>query len=314
MKQGKPHSNLGEIILEWEPNERDAWVNDAQRWICQIKGVLQCKIDLDPAGEIAGVHVVAGMEREPRHIVRDVESLLKARLQMDIFYKKIGVVQVMGNSSPDPVVEPAVVADSGIPGPSGVTFHPPGSDSDSDVSAAPAWAESSAPALGTLAPPEAKVSPEHETEDLPEPIPAVLLAEDLAPRLICAGVGVMASDMVVRAEVQLRVGNVEAQGTCEGPNHAESDVQLVARATLEAVGQLVVEPVLLHLNEIRIRPLGGQTVVMVAVDLVEGRASDTLYGTCSTRHNRQQAVVHAVLDALNRRLAMYSLKASAAEN
>lgn len=300
--------------MEWEPNERDAWVNDAQRWICQIKGVLQCKIDLDPAGEIAGVHVVAGMEREPRHIVRDVESLLKARLQMDIYYKKIGVVQVMGNSSPDPVDESAAAVDSGIPGPSGVTFHPPGSDTDSDVAAAPAWDEPTAPAVGTLAPPEAEVTTEPVTEDLPEPIPAVLVAEGLAPRLICAGVGVMASDMVVRAEVQLRVGNVEAQGTCEGPNHAESDVQLVARATLEAVGQLVVEPVLLHLNEIRIRPLGGQTVVMAAVDLVEGRASDTLYGTCSTRHNRQQAVVHAVLDALNRRLAMYSLKASAAEN
>ena len=70
--------------MDWEPNERDAWVVDAQRWICQIKGVLQCKVDLNPAGEISGVHVVAGMEREPRHIVRDVESLLKARLQMDV--------------------------------------------------------------------------------------------------------------------------------------------------------------------------------------------------------------------------------------
>ena len=80
--------------MELEPNERDVWVADAQRWISQIRGVLQCKIDLDPAGEIAGVHVVAGTEREPRHIVRDVESLLKARLQMDVYYKKIGVVQI----------------------------------------------------------------------------------------------------------------------------------------------------------------------------------------------------------------------------
>ncbi len=62
--------------MEWDPNERDAWVSDAQRWISSIKGVLQCKIDLDSEGEISGVHVVAGMDREPRHIVRDVESLL----------------------------------------------------------------------------------------------------------------------------------------------------------------------------------------------------------------------------------------------
>ena len=83
--------------MEWEPNERDAWAVDAQRWIEQIKGVLQCKIDLDSDGEVLGVHVVAGMDREPRHIVRDVESLLKARLDIDVYYKKIGVVQVLDN-------------------------------------------------------------------------------------------------------------------------------------------------------------------------------------------------------------------------
>ncbi|MCB1184406.1 hypothetical protein KDM41_13310, partial [bacterium] len=87
--------------MEWEPNERDAWVADAQRWISQINGVLQCKIDLDDAGEITGVHVVAGMERDPRHIVRDVEGLLKARLAMDVYYKKIGVVQVLDNGQPE---------------------------------------------------------------------------------------------------------------------------------------------------------------------------------------------------------------------
>ena len=125
---------------------------------------------------------------------------------------------------------------------------------------------------------------------------------------------IMASDMVVRAEVQLMVGEVEARGTREGPNHAEADVQLVARATLDAVAELLVEPVLLHLNEIRITDLGGQSVISTAVDLVEGRLSDTLFGTCSTRHNRQQAVVHSVLDALNRRLSMYSLKTVSAKD
>ena len=85
--------------MDWDPAERDAWVTDAERWIGQINGVLQSKIDLDDAGEVAGVHVVAGMEREPRHIVRDVEGLLKARLDLDVYYKKIGVVQVVDNET-----------------------------------------------------------------------------------------------------------------------------------------------------------------------------------------------------------------------
>jgi hypothetical protein len=145
-------------------------------------------------------------------------------------------------------------------------------------------------------------------------VPAVLVAEGLTPRITCGGVGVMASDMVVRAEVQVRAGEVEARGNLEGPNHADSDIQLVARATLAAVSELLAEPVLLNLKEIRLGPLGGQEVVMTAVDLVEGRISDTLFGTCSTRHNRHQAVVHAVLDALNRRLTLYSLKTAADES
>ncbi len=305
--------------MELDPNERDAWVIDAQRWICRIKGVLQCIIDLDQSGEIAGVHVVAGMEREPRHIVRDVEGLLKVRLQKDVYYKKIMVVQVVGNSvslPSDPVsientpVAVAATPSAGIPGPAGVTFHPPGSRTGEEHPGKPAWDDKSGAAVGTLPEPEKYSAP----EAVPDPLPAVLVAEGLTPRIICGGVGVMARDMVIRAEVQLRAGEVEAQGTREGPNHADGDVDLVARATLDAITELLSEPVLLHLNEVRISHLGGQTVVMTAVDVVEGRISDTLFGTCSTRHNRQQAVVHSVLDALNRRLSLYSLKSSGSNN
>jgi hypothetical protein len=92
--------------LEWEPRERDAWVKDAERWICQIQGVLQCKIDLDDEGEVTGVHVVSGMDRDPRHLVRDVEGLLKARLGLDVYYKKIGIVQVVDSDAEEAENEP----------------------------------------------------------------------------------------------------------------------------------------------------------------------------------------------------------------
>jgi len=98
--------------MEQHDND-NSWVQDAENWICQIKDVRQCKIDLDKTGEVIGVHVVASMDRDPKLIVRDVEGLLKARLDLDVFYKKIGVVQVVdGESShlnqkaaPEPVSE-----------------------------------------------------------------------------------------------------------------------------------------------------------------------------------------------------------------
>ena len=266
----RPNTRLGENDLEWETTERDAWVTDAQRWICRIVGVRESKIDLDADGEIAGVHVVAGMEREPRHIVRDVESLLKTRLGLDVYYKKIGVVQMVDDALlGDGDDEPAPVPDAASP----------------------------------------HRDPAPEAPEAPTPaVPAVLLAEDLAPRIQCAGVGLMSAETLVRAEVRLRAGDLEARGTREVPNHAGSDVAAVAEAALAALRELLADPLLLHLNEIRLESVGGSTVVLAAIDLVEGRRSETLFGTCRADHNRQQAIVFAVLDALNRRLSLHALK------
>jgi hypothetical protein len=288
----------------WEPNDRDAWVADAQRWITQIKGVKQCRIVLDDQGEIEEVLVVAGLEKAPRMIVRDVETLLKIRLDKEVYFKKISVTQLI-DSRPD-FANPDD-SDTIIPltqDPEQVTHH----DTRSFFGE------------GHLPPAATDPSPEDRTQEPAvspaagdQPIPAVILAEEPSPRIVCANVGVMASDMVVRAEVHLRAGDVEALGTVEGPNHAESDTVLVARATVEAIGKLLVDPVLLHVKEVRLETLGGQTVVLAAIDLVEGRSSDTLFGACSTRHNRQQAVVYSVLDALNRRLSLFALKTAQAE-
>ncbi len=359
--------------MEWDPNERDAWVSDAQRWISSIKGVLQCKIDLDSEGEISGIHVVAGMEREPRHIVRDVESLLKARLEIDVFYKKIGVVQVLDNDSSENELENSPAAEpvhqtnlnshldttqskvsTGPNSDSNVTFHPMDDEphlddsllGDSFMNRANSTILKSEPELGRSnfessssenfksdnnKPDSLKTEPsltersnnsnsskaddaDDLTADGPAPIPAVLLTEEGPLRIVCSGVGVMASDLLVRAEVQLRTGDIEVRGTQEGANHAGSAVQLVARATLDALMQLVSDPILLHLNEVRIDRLGDESVVLCAIDLVEGRKNEMLFGSCSNLHNEQQAVVFAVMDALNRRLSMYSLKSAQAES
>ncbi len=303
--------------MEWEPNDRDAWVADAQRWISQIRGVLQCKIDLDERGEIAGVHVVAGLYRDPRHIVRDVESLLKARLQMDVYYKKIGVVQVVdsvadaaADSAParDPLPEPAAPV-AAPAAPRGVTFLPPpagrGAPTAPAGAAATPW-----PPLPELP----GIPPQGCDLDADGPaVPAILVAEDAFPRCVCLGVTLTSTDRLVRAEVRLAAGGREAVGLAESANHADSDLLCVARATVDAVGNLLALPVLLHLREARMDAMGGQDAVLVAVDLVESRRTETLLGACAARHNRQQAVVCAVLAALNRRLGLFALRDAAGQ-
>jgi len=263
--------------VEWQPEDRDAWVVDAEKWISQIKGVLQCKVDLSPDGEISGVHVVARQDREPRHIVRDVEGLLKARLGISVFYKKIGVVQVVEAEAPAP--------------------HATG-------------AEPAAMPAGEAGPGRAGVreDPRPESVDDEAARDAILLAEELAPRLLCNGVGVMSAGNQLRAEVDLQAAGLEASGTAEGPNRSGGDLHLVAQATLAAVESLVDEPMGLELVELRRERLGSGEVLLVAVELVQGRRCEQLYGACQPGTNTYQAVVFAVLDALNRRLEMMLFK------
>lgn len=284
--------------MESHPNPRDAWVADAERWITQIHGVKQCKIDLDLNGEVTGVHVVAAMERDPRHVVRDVEGLLKARLGLTVFYKKIGVVQVVENDPPPGPAAPTAPAAAAAPA-APLAGGPAG---------APAAARAAGPAAARLvADEEDELDREPELAPLP-PLEAVVLEEAIAPRIQCGGVGLLTSERSIKAEVELRAGALEARGAEEGANHAGSDMLLVARAAVTAVRQLIEDPIVLSLSDLRIEPIAGEDVVLATVELVEGRRAERLYGTCAARHSRSQAVVYAVLDALNRRVSLLTFK------
>ena len=272
--------------MEWQPEDRDAWVVDAEKWISQIKGVMQCKVDLAPDGEISGVHVVARSDREPRHIVRDVEGLLKARLGISVFYKKIGVVQVVET-------EPAESAARSASG-----AGPAAAQSTTKVSADTA----------SLTSPAQPGTAEIEEDDSGIK-DAILLAEELAPRLLCNGVGVLTTENMLRAEVDLQAAGREASGVAEGPNRSGGDLHLVGLATLDAVEHLVNESLGLELVELRRERLGTGDILLAAVELVQGRRCEQLYGTCHPGPNMYQAVVYAVLDALNRRLEMMLFRA-----
>ena len=291
--------------MQQHRDEDNGWVKDAERWICQLQSVRQCKIDLDIRGDVSGIHVVASAERDPRHIVRDVEGLLKARLDLSVYYKKIGVVQVVDSgvaSPPDDTPTPQPVKPAAVSSPVAVEPEP-------DPVAEPA------------APIPAPASPRpvvhHEASVLsatPWPFgghearPAVLLEEAPLARIECTGVGVMVSGASLTATVELMKGEASAKGRETGPNHGAVDLQLLARATVSALGELIDEPVALSIADVRETDAAGETVVVAAVDLVEGRRSERFFGICSLGQGRQQAAVYAVLDALNRRLELMSFK------
>jgi hypothetical protein len=272
--------------MEHRQQDNNGWVNDAERWIGQIQGVRQCKIDLDTAGEVTGVHVIATSDRDPRHVVRDVEGLLKARLSLDVYYKKIGVVQIV--ESPEDAPEKRTAGSS--PQPEAKVAEPKIAEPE-------------------ITKPERPAVPVEILDNIIQP--AMLVEDTSQIRMECTKVGIAASGPVLTATVELKLGTAAAESTETGPDHPELDISLLARATLGAIVQLIEDPVTLSLAEVRKLTLGNEDVIVAAVDLVEGRRSERYHGICSQKHNRQQAAVYAVLDALNRRLALMNLREGA---
>ena len=312
-----------------QPNTDHDWVQDAERWICRIDGVRQCKIDLDRNGEVAAIHVVADKSREPRHIVRDVESLLKARLDLNVYYKKIGVVQVLepeamavagagetaATASPS-VAEEVVLTGKAMAAGGGVaTASSSAPAAPSADKAAATGATSPAASRAGAAAGEGGAAPggEHPWENAgwqgPRPVENQPISAPLpAPRRVeCRGVGVTAAGALLTAMVELAVGERTARAEERGPNQPGLENQLLGRATVAALRDLIADPVTLNLTDVREIDLAGEPVVCVAVDLVEGRRRERLFGSCSRAGAAQMAPVLAVLDALNRRLGLFEL-------
>ena len=86
-------------------------IGRAEVLVGRVKGIEACKISTDDTGRITEIHVVASIDKPAKLIARDVETCLKAEMDMDVDHRKIGVVMF---DSPEPhpaidVVEPAPV-------------------------------------------------------------------------------------------------------------------------------------------------------------------------------------------------------------
>ena len=106
------------------------------------------------------------------------------------------------------------------------------------------------------------------------------------------------------AEVELCRGAFEAiPGRAEGPAGDDAScARVVARATVEAVRNLLRPGYHAQLRELRVVELGTDEVVVLTVDFGEGRSHRRVTGACLQNGSLLDAAVYATLDALNRPL------------
>lgn len=67
---------------------------DYEQALKQIRSVSAARIRMTEEGRIEEIHILAGGDRNPKQIVRDVESVLVAQFGLEFDHKKISVAQV----------------------------------------------------------------------------------------------------------------------------------------------------------------------------------------------------------------------------
>lgn len=68
---------------------------ELEQSLAELRGVKAARVVISK-GEIDAVHILAEADRNPKQVVRDVESILEAKHRLTIDHKKISVAQVDG--------------------------------------------------------------------------------------------------------------------------------------------------------------------------------------------------------------------------
>lgn len=89
--------------------EHAAWsIQEAERLLLSLRGVLSVRLVTQPGGGIEEIHVLTTEEVAPKQTVRNVESALLAHLDLAVDHRKISVAQTKEKLSVPEVPEPAV--------------------------------------------------------------------------------------------------------------------------------------------------------------------------------------------------------------
>jgi hypothetical protein len=153
---------------------------------------------------------------------------------------------------------------------------------------------------GLLTSDEVASSPTPLTSVRTSPLPKVHLARP--GRLTIKRVQMLTADLGVVATVQLGLEGEVYEGTAEGAATVTSVHRSVAVATLRAVESVVDNRARFEVEHLEVAISGLDRTALVVITMLTGRASERLSGASVVREDIRQAVVRAVLAAVNRRL------------
>lgn len=284
-----------------------------EREIERIVDISAARIVGAPDGRVAEVQIVAWSGRHPQQIARDAESVALAEFGIDIDRRVISVVQLDAVDVESPAWAPGDAEDA--------RYAETEYASPSDALWEASYVASEPSAEGTGRSTSAGDSPrdEHPFIDLVAeearvgsgPVPdQAREAEfgggaDPPARCLVERVSVHRTARNYEAEVVLNRGGTAATGVAAGFPVDPSIARTVADATLDALRRFEHGAEHLALDRAVLLPVAGLRLALVTVVWIAPPIEEVLAGTSVVRCGREpEAIVRAVLDATNRRLAL----------
>ena len=102
----------------------------------------------------------------------------------------------------------------------------------------------------------------------------------------------------------------ESFGAATSVKFGQSHLNVVAEATLNAIGELLDDSIRLCLSGVVETPIGDDVAIIVKVDLLQERDTKTLVGCSLYVGNTHQTIVFATLDAMNRVVGKLKMKST----
>lgn len=129
------------------------------------------------------------------------------------------------------------------------------------------------------------------------------------PRLQVDSILVENRQKNLRVRVQLQRGEALYQGEAEGSSQGSSAIRLGAEAAIRAVQEFMEGLCRITLEDVLDVEMGDVLVVITGVQLsVRGRAPEFLVGSAIVHSDPVEAAVRSVLDALNRKMVLFSVE------
>jgi hypothetical protein len=84
----------GGVLVE---KTKDSLSEEIKTLICKLSDIRYCSVVCSPNNEVEEIHVLAGINRNVKQLVRDVQSAINAKFGINIDYKVISIAQIDEN-------------------------------------------------------------------------------------------------------------------------------------------------------------------------------------------------------------------------